>query len=108
MKEFTKSEKQAAIGLIRRGILHRHAQWHKEIRELLDKPYGEDNEFDRSMEITKMARDFYKEAMDMENYYSTSNLIIGIAALFRDGHILSEDIDSLPEKVAQDVKHFLR
>lgn len=75
---------------------------------MLDKPYGEDNEFDRSMEITKMARDFYKEAMDMENYYSTSNLIIGIAALFRDGHILSEDIDSLPEKVAQDVKHFLR
>ncbi len=108
MKEFTKSEKQAAIGLIRRGILHRHAQWHKEMRELLDKPYGEDNEFDRSMEITKMARDFYKEAMMMEDYYSTSNLEIGIARLFQDGHILAEDIDSLPKKVAQGVKHFLR
>ena len=88
MKEFTKSEKQAAIGLIRRGILHRHAQWHKEIRELLDKPYGEDNEFDRSMEITKMARDFYKEALEMENYYSIRNLLIGGAVLFRIGDIL--------------------
>lgn len=108
MKEFTKSEKQAAEALIRRGILHRHAQWHKEMRELLDKPYGEDNEFDRSMEITKLARDFYKEAMMMEDYYRTSNLEIGIARLFQDGHILAEDIDSLPETVAQDVKHFIR
>lgn len=104
MKEFTKSEKQAAVNLIRRGILHRHAQWHQELRKVLGE---EANEFDKSMEITKMARDFYKEAMDMENFYRTSNLIIGIAALFRDGHILSEDIDSLPEKVAQDVKQFL-
>ena len=47
MIELTKSEKRAAKDLIRKGILHRHAQWHQELRELLNKPYGEEgNEFD--------------------------------------------------------------
>ena len=36
MIELTKSEKRAAKDLIRKGILHRHAQWQQELRELLN------------------------------------------------------------------------
>lgn len=35
MIELNKSEKRAAKDLIRKGILHRHAQWQQELRELL-------------------------------------------------------------------------
>ena len=105
MIELTKSEKRAAKDLIRKGILHRHAQWHQELRELLNKPYGEEgNEFDRSMEITDKARKFYKEAMIMEDYYRTNNLVSGLACLYRDEHLKVEDIDSLPEIIVQAVK----
>ena len=105
---FTKSEKRAAKDLIRKGILHRHVQWQQELRELLNKPYGEDgNEFDRSLEITAKARNFYKEAMMMEDYYSTNNLVSGLACLYRDNHLSTEDIDSLPENVAMAIQRIL-
>ena len=105
MIELTKSEKRAAKDLIRKGILHRHAQWHQELRELLNKPYGDEgNEYDRSLEITDKARKFYKEAMIMEDYYRNGNLMMGLACLYRDEHITAEDIDSLPENIAQAIK----
>lgn len=109
MIELTKSEKQAAKDVIRKGILHRHAQWHQELRELLNKPYGDEgNEFDRSLEITDKARKFYKEAMMMEDYYRTNNLVSGLACLYRDEHLTAEDIDSLPEKIQQTIRMILR
>lgn len=108
MIELTKSEKRAAKDLIRKGILHRHAQWQQELRELLNKPYGEDgNEFDRSLEITDKARKFYKEAMMMEDYYSTNNLVSRLACLYRDNHISAKDLDSLPENVAMAIQRIL-
>lgn len=108
MIELTKSEKRAAKDLIRKGILHRHAQWQQELRELLNKPYGEDgNEFDRSLEITDKARKFYKEAMMMADYYSTNNLVSGLACLYRDNHISAKDLDSLPENVAMAIQRIL-
>lgn len=108
MIELTKSEKRAAKELIRKGILHRHAQWQQELRELLNKPYGEDgNKFDRSLEITDKARKFYKEAMMMEDYYSTNNLVSGLACLYRDNHLTTEDIDSLPENISMAIKRIL-
>lgn len=108
MIELTKSEKRAAKDLIRKGILHRHAQWQQELRELLNKPYGEDgNEFDRSLEITDKARKFYKEAMMMEDYYSTNNLVSGLACLYRDNHISAKDLDSMPENVAMAIQRIL-
>ena len=83
-------------------------QWQQELRELLNKPYGEDgNEFDRSLEITDKARKFYKEAMMMEDYYSTNNLASGLACLYRDNHLSTEDIDSLPENVAMAIQRIL-
>lgn len=108
MIELTKSEKRAAKDLIRKGILHRHAQWHHELRMLLNKPYDEDgNEFDRSLEITDKARKFYKEAMMMEDYYSTNNLVSVLACLYRDNHISALDLESLPENVAMAIKRIL-
>lgn len=41
MTELTKKEKRATKEIIRKGILHRHAQWQRELRELLEKPFGE-------------------------------------------------------------------
>ena len=108
MIELTKSKKRAAKDLIRKGILHRHAQWQQELRELLNKPYGEDgNEFDRSLEITDKARKFYKEAMMMEDSYSTNNLVSGLACLYHDNHISAKDLDSLPENVAMAIQRIL-
>lgn len=108
MIELTKSEKRVVKDLIRKGILHRHAQWHDELRELLNKPYGEDgNEYDRSLEITDNARKFFKEAMKMEEYYRNSQLVVGLACLYQDKHISEDDMDSLPENVVQAVKRIL-
>lgn len=39
------------------------------------------------MEITHKARKFFKEAMMMEEYYNTNNLVVGLACLYRDNHI---------------------
>lgn len=104
MEELTKSEKRASKELIRRGILHRHAQWQDELRMLMDKPLDEgENAFDRSMKITLMAHKFYKEAMDMEDFYRNSRLLIALHYLYREGHISEEDIASLPENIAQKV-----
>jgi hypothetical protein len=108
MNELTKTEKRAAKDAIRKGILHRHTQWQNELRALLDKPLGEDeNEFDRNMQITKMAYQFYKEAMEMEEFYRNSRLLIGLAYLYREGHLTKEDLASLPEKLAQSVSREL-
>lgn len=108
MIELSNSEKRVAKEIIRKGILHRHAQWQHELRELLNTPYGENcNEYDRSLEITDKARKFYKEAMLMEDYYSTHNLVVGLACLYRDNHISTEEMESLPENVGMAFKRIL-
>jgi hypothetical protein len=105
MIELTKAEKRAIKAVIKIGILRRHAQWQSEMRELLNKPFdGHGNEFDRSMEITYKARQFYKEAMRMEDYYRNSVIIIGLSNLYIDGYIKDEDLTSLPEKVVMKLK----
>lgn len=106
MRELTKAEKRQAKDVIRIGILRRHAEWLRELRELLDQPYDEEtNEFDRSMTITDKARKFYKEAMNMEDYYRNSMLTIGLAKLLHDGYLTTEDIASLPEDLKAIVRH---
>lgn len=108
MNDFTKSEIRAAVAVIRKGILHRHAQWQNELRALLDEPLAEDeNEFDRNMKITKESKKFFKEAMRMEDFYRNTFMSTGLAHLYRDGHISSEDFASLPENVRKDVLRYL-
>ncbi len=108
MIELTKSERRAVKGLIRKGILHRHAQWQNELRMLLDKPFGEDgNEFNRSMQITKEVRQFYKEAMRMEEFYRNSQLMNGLSYLYCEEHLTDEDLAFLPKNIADKVRLFL-
>ncbi len=108
MTEMTKIDKQAAKDIIRKGILHRHAQWHQELKALLSRPYsGAENEYDRSMEIMDKARKFNKEAMLMEEYYNSNNLLFGLAALYRNGHISIAEIETLPDKVSTAVRPLL-
>lgn len=108
MRELTKSEKRIAKDIIRRGILRRHAQWQQELRVLLDKPLPEgSNEFDRSLEITNIARNFYKEAMKMEDYYRNNLMASGLANLYEDNHITDDDIAELPEDIRQTMRLIL-
>ncbi len=105
--ELSKEDKRTAKDIIRRGILHRHAQWQQELRKLLDKPFEDgSNEYDRSMMITNTARKFYKEAMTMEEYYRNTMLLAGLANLYHYNHITDEDLAQLSEE-AQQAVHFL-
>ena len=100
--ELTKDDKRIAKDIIRRGILRRHAQWQQELRKLLDKPFAENNnEYDRSMQITAKARNFYKEAMELEEYYRNSMLLIGLANLYYRHLITDDDLAELSETVRQ-------
>ena len=108
MRELTKGEKKQVKELLRKGILRRHAQWQSELRELLDKPFDDEigNEFDRSMLITDKVRKFYKEAMQMEDYYRNSMLIIGLLDLLHDGYLTGEDIAGLPDDLKERFENF--
>lgn len=83
----------------------RHAQWHGELKALLDSPLGDGNEFDRSMIITDKARNFYKEAMRMEDYYRNSMIEIGLAILYHDGYLSDLDLLTLPERLRLKLKN---
>ena len=106
--ELTKADKRLAKDIIRRGILRRHAQWQQELRELLDKPLDENNnEYDRSLQITNEARKFYKEAMEMEDYYRNSMLMIGLANLYYHHLITDDDLAELSEEIKQSIHMIL-
>ena len=58
--ELTKADKRQLKDIIRRGILRRCEEWLKETSELISKPYdGDENAFDRCMEVTKRSRDYF-------------------------------------------------
>ena len=98
MENISKRDRKELIALIKKGNLARCEEWLRELRQILDKPYNDDeNSFDRCMEITKASRDFYKEAMGNENYYRNTMLTIGVANHLRDGYISRDDLSSLSE-----------
>lgn len=51
-----------------------------------------------------MARDFYKEAMKLENLYDRMFLASGIAMFLNEGNLTSDDLKRLPEETQ---KHLL-
>ena len=105
MLDFTKEEKKEAKELLKKGILKCHAEWLRGLKELLDSPFEEgSNEFERTMDITKRSRDFYKEAMRMEDYYNSSKIFFGILNLYNDGYLIEEEISTLPERIQQAIK----
>lgn len=108
MRELTKSEKKQIKNLLKIGILRRHAEWQNEMSELLNRPFDDEigNEFDRSLAITDKARKFYKEAMQLEDYYRNSMLLIGLLNLKNGGYIHKEEISVLPEELREWVERF--
>lgn len=103
MIELTKAEKKLAKELIKKGILKRHAEWHREILELLDRPFDDEirNEFGKSMILTDKARKFFKEAMWMEDFYRRQRLVFGLRELFQEGYLTAEDVAVLPDDLRE-------
>lgn len=98
--ELTKADKAQLKGIIKRGILRRCEQWLKETSQLINEEYDEqENAFDRCMEITRRSRDFYKEAMQRENYYNSSIMISGVGILLTEGYLTSDDFAECREDV---------
>ena len=97
--ELTKIDKRQLKEIIKRGILRRSEQWLKETSQLINKEYDKENAFDRCMEITQRSRDFYKEAMQRENYYNSSIMLSGVGILLTEGYLTSDDIAECREDV---------
>ena len=107
--ELTKADKRQLTGIIRRGILRRCEEWLKETAELIDKPYdGEENAFDRCMEVTKRSRDYFKEAMRREDYYRNTMMLSGAGVLLEEGYLTLEDIKECREEVQAAIRLWAR
>ena len=103
--ELTKSDKRQLKDIIRRGILRRCEEWLKETSELINKEYGDDeNAFDRCMEVTKRSRDYYKEAMEREDYYRNTMIELGVYVLLKEGYLTFDDLSELRPEVQSDIK----
>lgn len=103
--ELTKADKRQLKDIIRRGILRRCEEWLKETSELICKPYDDDeNAFDRCMEVTKRSRDYYKEAMEREDYYRNTMIELGVYVLLREGYLSFDDLSELRPEVQSDIK----
>lgn len=104
--EFTLSEedKRDLKVLIKQGILRCCEKWLEETSRIITKEYDdEENAFDRCMNITQRSRDFHKEAMRREDYYRTSQLVIGAANLLGDGYLTEKDFEDCSEELTKRV-----
>ena len=107
--ELTKTERRQVKDIIRKGILRRCEEWLEETSELIAKPYdGEENAFDRCMEVTKRSRDYFKEAMRREDYYRNTMQLSGVAVLLAEGYLTVEELSELREEVQQAIKLWAR
>lgn len=97
MSDLTKIQYRIAKDILKIGILRRHEQWQEELSELLRRPYDDEigNAYDRSMAITKMSRDWYKEVNQMESWYDRQSITWAIRCLIREGFIKSEELKPL-------------
>ncbi|WP_297070525.1 exodeoxyribonuclease III [uncultured Duncaniella sp.] len=103
--EFSKEERKIATEILKKGILSYHRNWQNGMATFIQSPYAKnENAFDRSMEITRLAKDFYKEAMRLENMYDKSLLASGIAMFLNEGNLTPDDLKCLPEETQ---KHLL-
>ena len=107
--ELTKTDKQKMKAIIRKGILNRCEEWLKETVELINKDYQEEeNAFDRCMEITRRSRNFYKEAMRREDYYSDTLLLSGAGELLRSGYLTLDDFKDVSPEIQDAVRLWAR
>ena len=107
--ELTKADKRQLKDIVRRGILRRCEEWLKETSEMINKEYGDDeNAFDRRMEVTKRSRDYYKEAMEREDYYRNTMMLSGTGVLLAEGYFTLEDIKVCREEVQTSIRFWAR
>ena len=98
--ELTKQDQRVLRDVIRIGILRRCEEWLNETSALINKEStDEENAFDRCMEITRRSRDFYKEAMNRENYYRNTMIELGIENLLSEGYLTEEDFKDCREEL---------
>ncbi len=107
--ELTKSDKRQLKDIIRRGILRRCEEWLKETSELIHKEYdGDENAFDRCMEVTKRSRDYFKEAMRHEDYYRNTMMLSGAGVLLAEGYLTLNDIEECRDEVQAAIRLWAR
>jgi len=98
--ELTKEDKSQLKDVIRRGVLRRCEEWLKETNELINSEYdGQENAFDRCIEVVKRSRDYYEEAMRREGYYRNTMLITGVGELLSNGYLTLDDIKNCRPEV---------
>lgn len=97
--ELSKSQYRLAKEVLRMGILQRHEQWQQKLAELLSRPFDEEigNAYDRSMLITRSARDWFKESERMENWYHKSSILMAIEWLKDEGFLSDDEAVSIWE-----------
>lgn len=108
--ELTKAQIREVKALIKLGVNRGCQKWLDETVELILKPSvdGEKNQFDRCLEVTKRSRDFFKEAMEREEFfYRKGWLLNSLAVLVSEGNLSMEDIESLGEEIVAGVKVYL-
>lgn len=107
--ELTKADKRQLQEVIRKGILRRCEEWLKETAALINRQYeGEENAFDRCMEVTKRSRDYYKEAVRREDYYRNTMLLSGAGELLANGYITMDDINACRSDVQAAIRLWAR
>ena len=103
--ELTKADKRQLKDIIRRGILRRCEEWLNETSAFINQEYSDDeNAFDRCMEVTKRSRDYYKEAMEREDYYRNTMIELGVYVLLKEGYLTFDDLSELRPEVQSDIK----
>lgn len=107
MRELSKQDYRAAKEVLKVGILRLHEQWQRHLGELLVRPYEEnENAFDRSMEITKMSRDWFKDASSMEHWYDRMSVTGYIARLLEDGMLKESDVEHFSNDVVAEIDFY--
>lgn len=107
MRELSKQDYRAAKDVLRVGILRLHEQWQRRLGDLLARPYEDnDNAFDRSMEITTMARDWFKEANSMERWYDRMFVTGYIARFLEDGTLRESEVGHLSDDVMAEIDFY--
>ncbi len=98
-----------AKDILKAGILRRHEQWQRELAMLLTKPFDEEigNAYDRSMAITKMSHEWFKEANRMEYWYNKQSIIEAIRWLAKENFINQQELEPLLQSVDDNLQKYL-
>ncbi len=110
MADLSKAQYRIAKDILKTGILRRHEQWQAELSNLLTRPFDDEigNAFDRSMAITRMSHDWFKEANKMESWYGKQSITWAIRWLTREGFIKLEELEPLLQSADYELHRFFK